>query len=196
MRLATPLLLAAALLVSVAPASGFALRNTPGLSTITVHEVSFGTFTHSWPFYDDVLFTRLPGTLGPGNADFTGNLNEFYDIFYSDADGNPDPIGQYLTVECDDLDPNDGGGNIAELQLDFSNGNPSVYACNLTSLFLWGSQSSLFSAFWSVDGDLNTFSTLGSSFGAPSRLRLTFGFDCHPTSAQGSTWGRLKSLYR
>lgn len=196
MRFATPLCLAAALLALAVPASGFALRNTPGLATITVYEVTSTIHAHTWVFYDDALFTRLPGTLGVGNADFTGNATEFYDVFYSDANGNPDPIGQYFTVECDDLDPFDGGGNIAEVQLNFSNGDPSVYACNLQSLFLWGSQSSLFSAFYSVDGDLNTFSTLGSSAGAPHRLRLTFGFDCHPTSAKGSTWGRLKTTYR
>lgn len=196
MRLVTTLAAALAAVALATPASGYALRNTPNLTTITVHEVTYTTFTHSWMFFDDVLFTRLPGTLGPGNADFTGNPNEFYDIFYSDAAGNPDPIGQYLTIECDDLDPNDGGCNIAEVQLDFGVNSHSVYACNLMSYFLWGSQSSLFSAFYSVDHNLGTFSTLGSSFGAPQRLRLTFGFDCHPTATQGSTWGAIKSHHR
>ncbi len=197
MRIATTLL--AALLLSfaiAAPASAFALRNTPGLSTITLHEVTWVDVPHTWWFFDDVLFTRLSGTLGPGNADFTGNPNEYYDIFYSDVNGNPDPLGQYLTVECDDLDPNDGGCNIAELELAFSNGNPSVYACSIVSFFVWGSQGSMGSIPLAADGDVNTWCTLGSSFGAPQRLRATFSFDCRPTPTLGTTWGRLKSAYR
>ena len=185
-----------ALLALASTASGFALRNTPALSTITVHEVTWVDVPHTWWFFDDVLFTRLSGTLGPGNSDFVGNPNEYYDIFYSDVNGNPDPIGEYLTIECDDLDPNDSGCNIAEVQLNFSNANPSVYACSVVNFFVWGSQGSMGSVFQAADGDLNTWTGLGSSFGAPHRLSLTFSFGCHPTAVQGSTWGRVKSLYR
>ncbi|MCC6651417.1 MAG: hypothetical protein IT348_09755 [Candidatus Eisenbacteria bacterium] len=190
------LLIALAVLAMAAPASAAALRNTPGLATITVHEVTFVNIPHTWVFFDDVLFARLPGTLGPGNADFVGNSTEFYDIFYSDLNGNPDPLGEFLTVECDDLDGNDSGCNIAEVELNFSNGNPTVRACSVVNFFVWGSQGSMGSVPFAADNDLNTFCSLGSSLNAPHRLSVTFTFGCHPTATQGSTWGRLKSLYR
>ncbi len=195
MRLATPLIVAAALLVSAAPAYSAGLVNTPGLQGITVRESTFTDLPYSWPRLDTALLTRLPGTLGPGNADFTGSPSEFYDVFYSDANGNLDPLGDFLTVECDDLDLNDTGCNIAEVELVFGTGTAPVHACGVTSFFAAGPQAVLFSPPLAADGNLLSWCTLGSNFGAGQRLHITFGF-CGPTSAQGSTWGRLKSLYR
>ena len=41
-------------------------------------------------------------------------LREYYDVFWSDADGTPNPEGSYLTIECS-FEVVSNGHNIAEV---------------------------------------------------------------------------------
>ena len=127
---------------------------------------------------DPRLFTRLSAGLNASN-DFGGVPGaENYDIFYSDAAGNLDGNGAYITIECRYLGTSAGGGcNISHLELVFSNGfklSPNKLASfyNSGSNYLVGSEQK------AIDCDPNTSTTMGNNTASPNTmfLRLTFDF--------------------
>jgi hypothetical protein len=154
------------------------LASLPGLSSITIYEDSgHGTNPKPYDFSqgDSRLFTRIQ-TLSSTNRDFSDAWvnnppHELYDAFYSDGNGNPNPNGSYLTVECLSVGP--GDGNISEAYLNF--GSQSVHASAVTSYRL-GSGGLLAKIPSAVDGDRNTCTQLGASSSQTTRTYITLDF--------------------
>ena len=179
----------------LAGAAQASLQSTPGLSTITVYEVT-GT-PNPWTFAPSVaqLLSRISGSLLSSTADFYGLNSEPYDVFYSDASGNLDVNGDYLTIECEFLGTaSGGGGNIAEVYLNLLDGTAQC-ACAVVSSYTYGGNALPASVPNAADCDPGTFTTLGNTVGAPQRLRLTLDFFC-PTAVEPSTWGDVKLRFQ
>ena len=154
------------------------ISSIPELQQIVVREVTSVYNTHIFTIGDPVLEERLGAGLSTNN-DFGGVPGaENYDIFYSDAAGNLDANGSYITIECRFLGTSGGGGgNIAHLQLEFTNGykiSPSI----LASYYANGGNYIPGSELNAVDCNPNTFTTLGNNNSTPNTvfLRLTFDF--------------------
>ncbi|MBK6499757.1 MAG: hypothetical protein IPG00_16990 [Saprospiraceae bacterium] len=154
------------------------LPTLPNLTQIIAREATSGYFNHPFDVNDPRLFTRLSAGLNASN-DFGGVPGaENYDIFYSDAAGNLDGNGAYITIECRYLGTSAGGGcNISHLELVFSNGfklSPNKLASfyNSGSNYLVGSEQK------AIDCDPNTSTTMGNNTASPNTmfLRLTFDF--------------------
>src|SRR5262245_11703870 len=94
------LLLAAATGVGLPHAAHAGLRTTPNLTSVTIQEVTGVTTAHPFLPNGPELTAQQPGALGVGNNDFTGTPTEFYDVYYSDANGVFALDGNFLSVEC------------------------------------------------------------------------------------------------
>lgn len=122
---------------------------------------------------------RLRITIGFGDPteDFRGTQTEIYDVFYSDANGNWQQDGAYITVEAtfDQEAPSGGGLNISEVRL--NRGAQSEYGNVVSSAVYLGDNQINGSAGSSVDGDMQTDCTMGNTVGLGNqRLRVTMGF--------------------
>ena len=186
------------LILAAVPGKAFAtsIAALPGLTGITFYEATFGIVPVTYAPTAPQLLNRLTGALTDTNNDFSFFSNEDYDVFYSDAAGNPLASGGYLTIEAVWRQPSPGFGggsmNIAGIQLSFS-GSPSILA-NIVSSFVFGSQCAgggciAGSEGLAVDADLNTFPRFGGTdpaAGSLERMRLTVGFsgisDANPTA--------------
>ena len=193
------LLLGSAGNVAAAP-----LRFAPGLLTVTAYEVTGVAIPQVFGAAGPQVTAQLPGVLGAANRDFFGLQNEHYDIFYSDANGGFDIDGEYLTVECTfDQTFGGGGGNIAEVSLDFSSGS-SLYAVAVVSNVTLGGNAIPASVGNAADGNLATLTTLGNTAGTAQRLRVTLCYNipgytlpsCHLVGVENTPWEGVKSLYR
>lgn len=197
------------LLLAAVPATAHAssIAALPGLTGITFHEATFSVVPVTYAPNAPQLLNRLTGALTDTNSDFTFYPNEDYDVFYSDAFGNPLATGGYLTIEgvWRQPSPGFGGGgmNITGVGLSFSS-SPTILA-NFVSSFVFGSQCAgggciAGSEALAVDGDLS-FGTIprfgGTDPAANSleRMRLTLGFtgisDVNPPGTpvpEPSTW--------
>jgi PEP-CTERM motif len=105
-----------------------------------------------------------------------GVSNENYDVFYSNADGTFNLHGDCVTIEAvyPRAAPSGGGLNIAEVQFNF--GSTSAFSRGLCSSLQLGNNAIPGSEVNAVDGNLSTFSTMGSTVNYPNdptRLRLT-----------------------
>jgi hypothetical protein len=177
----TLLILGPASLASIAtPVQGQAvpIRQIPGLQSLTFWERSGEvplpkTFSVTSP----QLETRL-NELHLTSRDFTGASTEFYDVFYSDADGTPNRDGAYVTVEAvwNQALPVGGGLNIAEVQLDFAPTRPVIFGSAITSFVGLGDNFVPASIPNAVDTNLQTHTTMGNTVGQSQRLRITIGF--------------------
>lgn len=160
-------------------ASGFGqvpLISFPDLTSITFYEQSGAIAPHTFGVNDVALTTQLPGQLNSGNRDFEGVADrEFYDVFYSDADGTFNTNGGFVSVECR-YDFSSGGGalNINEVEFNFGSGY-SMYGCYVTSYESNGSTYVPGSAEWAADCNLVTLSYMGNTENTTIRLRLTIG---------------------
>lgn len=151
--------------------------NLPGLKQIKAYEVTGGYFSHNFEITDYRLFKRLGTGISIAN-DFGGVPGEEnYDIYFSDSNGNLDSLGAYITIECKYLGTSGGGGgNIAQLELEFNNGL-FITPNKLSSFYNSGNNYIPGSELKTIDCDPTTFSTLGNISGNPSVfLRLTFDF--------------------
>ena len=118
-------------------ASGFGqvpLINFPDLTSITFYEQSGAIAPHTFGVNDVALTTQLPGQLNSGNRDFEGVADrEFYDVFYSDADGTFNTNGGFVSIECRyDFSTAGGALNINEVEFHCGAGY-SIYGCYVTS---------------------------------------------------------------
>ncbi len=151
------------------------LINYPGLTSITFYEQTGGMYSHTYGLNDAALTTHVTGQLN-GNRDFEGwPGNEFYDVFYSNADGTFNINGGYVSIECQ-FDMNSGGGglNINEVEFHFASGN-SIYGSYITSYVANGSNYLPGSQKRAADCNLATFSTMGNTENTSMKLRLTIG---------------------
>ncbi len=166
-----------------APASAIPVRELPGLASITFYERTGGlaptpyVFTVNGP----QLTTRRASPLSGANHDIPGATSEYYDVYYSDVDGNFDIDGEYLTISgvFQAGFPLGGGWNLAEMALNFE-GGPSEFGRYVASFVALGDNAAEpdGNVELSVDGDLQTHTTMGNTVGAgpEERLRITLGF--------------------
>jgi hypothetical protein len=163
-------------------ASASAIRTLPNLQTITIYEQTGSTFAHVYGPNDSVLLTRLGDPLSPTNNDFSTTSAEYYDVFYSDANGTFDMNGAYLTVQArfdasPSLPPGAGGLNINEIQLNYT-GGVNEFGNTVTNFVMEGFGTISGSQALAADGNLATWSTMGSTDPAnpTDRLSITIGF--------------------
>jgi hypothetical protein len=125
------------------------------------------------------LLTQLADPLGFGNSDISGAPTEFYDVFYSNADGAFNADGEYLTIEgvYQVGLPAGGGLNLAEIELNFAGGGDGEFGNFVASSVALGDNASPDSPPLAIDGDLLTHTTMGNTIGSDQRLRVTLGFE-------------------
>ncbi|MCC6556100.1 MAG: hypothetical protein IT372_24325 [Polyangiaceae bacterium] len=159
--------------------SGVPVRSIPGLTSITFYERTGGTEPTPYEFLVDgpELTARLDDPLATGNFDIPGASSEFYDVYYSDADGAFNLDGKYLTISGTFglALPAGGGLNLAEIGLNFA-GAATEYGNYVASYAALGDNKDETSVERCIDGDLQTHTTMGNTVGAAERLRLTLGF--------------------
>ncbi|RMF78049.1 MAG: PEP-CTERM sorting domain-containing protein [Nitrospirae bacterium] len=173
-----PMVIAGALLTALLGSAHAApLRTLPGLTSVTFWEVTNSLRGITYPPTDPRLTAVRSDPLGPANQDFEGAATEYYDVFYSDADGNFNADGAYVTVTAtfDFGYPAGGGLNIAEVELAFDDGT-TEHADRVASFVALGDNAIPPSAGLAADGDRNTWTTLGNTRDQAERLRLTLGF--------------------
>lgn len=160
---------------------GFAaipVHDIPGLVSITYYERSGGTEPTAYTFLvDGPEMSTYIAQLSASDRDIQGVSSEFYDVYYSDVMGNFDVDGSYLTISgvFDYPLPAGGGLNLAEIGLNFSNSTVE-YGNYVASFVALGDNAVPTSADLSIDGDLQTHSTMGNTVGQTERLRITLGF--------------------
>lgn len=158
----------------------YPVRMIPNLVSITFYERSGGdaptpyTFTVNGP----ELTTRLDDPLSDANRDIVGVTSEFYDVYYSDIDGVFDIDGRYLTISgvFGFALPAGGGLNLAEIGLDFE-GLPTEFGNYVASFVALGDNGAPETVDFTIDGDLQTNTTMGNTIGTAERLRVTLGFE-------------------
>lgn len=153
------------------------LRHLPGLQSITVYEKSgANSNVETFTVNSAELINQLPGQLTIVNKDFGGSPNyadsEYYDIFYSDKNGDVDTNGCYLTIECSFNNTASIGGNIQAIKLNTTNG--TSYACKVVGYQIgtYGSVSSINNA---LNNNLTNWTSMGNTTGL-QRTRVTVRF--------------------
>jgi hypothetical protein len=176
------LLSLAALSGTVAPAAVEAVpvRAIPGLESITFWERTGGTAPTPSTFTvsSSQLTARLSDPLGGANNDIQGVVGlEFYDVFYSNADGSFNLDGEFLSIEgtFGAQSPAGGGLNLAEIGLNFS-AAPGEFGNFVASFVALGDNASPGTVGNAIDGDLLTHTTMGNTVNQAQRLRVTLGF--------------------
>ncbi len=156
------------------------VHEIPGLESITFWERSGGNAPTAYTF--DVLGSELTvalaDPLSDQSHDIKGVSTEFYDVYYSDIEGIFDLNGSYLTIAgaFGLALPAGGGLNLAEISLNYSN-DKVEYGSFVASFVALGDNAAPDSAPLSIDGDLQTHTTMGNNVLEPDkRLRVTLGF--------------------
>jgi PEP-CTERM motif len=178
------LLIAAAwMLVATAwAAQAVPIRDLTNLTSVQVLEASGGVTVFNMLPTGSVITTRLADRLTRANSDYASNANEFYDFFYSDADGTFNTNGAFLSVTAIFDNMTDSGLNVTGARLVFV--IPQVaqvleYASFVSSFVAVGTlpfPGTMDNAL----GDTPTTTTfLGDTVGQPDpvRLRITLGFE-------------------
>lgn len=158
------------------------LKDSLGMNgSITFWESTFVLPTqHTFAAMGPELTTRMTGPLGspPVNSDFQGVPGEeFYDVFYSDWNGDPNANGQFVTIEAvwDQGAPFGGGLNISRVDIHFDVGF-TTSADSVTSFVALGDNAMPDMVVNAVDSDPLTDTTMGNTIGQTQRLRVTLGF--------------------
>ena len=164
------------LLMAGTAAQAVPIRDLPNLTGVVVFErTGVETPINLLP-NGSVITTRLDDRLSFANSDFQ-NTSEFYDFFYSDADGTFNPDGAFLSITAVFDNPADGGLNISRVALVLPSGNEfASFVSSFVSNGAFGFPNSVDNAL----GDTpNTTTFLGDTAGQPDsfRLRLTVGFE-------------------
>jgi len=116
--------------------------------------------------------------LSSSNYDFYGVYGrEFYDVYYSNADGTFNLDGEYLSISgVYNLElPWGGGLNLAEIGLNFYS-SPTEYGNYVASYVALGDNAHPETVYAAIDGDLLTHTSMGNTVGQTERLRITLGF--------------------
>jgi hypothetical protein len=168
-------------LLLFATATPAAVQTYPGLIGIRIWETSGTTNPIFYLPNAPQVLAQLPGVLNGGNRDFVGAPAEFYDVFYSDANGNPNPLGDYFTTEARFNGQLGGGLNLAAVDMLLGNAsNPMVCRADILSSWVGlGTNYLSGSEVLAVDPDLPTpatFTTMGNTAGTTQRLRVTVGW--------------------
>src|SRR5690349_5408781 len=91
-------LVAFALALALSLQANASVMSYPGLTLINITEVSRIPSPHFFAPNSPQMTTQL-GALNAVNNDFQGVPTEVYDVFYSDAAGNVNVNGNYVTIE-------------------------------------------------------------------------------------------------
>jgi hypothetical protein len=154
------------------------IRTISDLQTITFWEMTNDLYTHIFDKDSSQMTNQLNDPLNAGNNDFVGVVGEeFYDVYYSNADGTFNLDGEYLTISCD-FDypsPRKGGLNLVNVGLNFTS-QPTEYGNYIASFVAIGNNAYPGSVGNAIDGDLTTFTIMGNTFGQSERLHVTLGF--------------------
>lgn len=169
-------------LVAASAAQAVPIRDLPGIGGVVVFERSGSQLSQLfWLPDSSVLTTRRSDRLSLQNTDFPSNANEFYDVFYSDADGTLNPNGAFLSVTAVFDGAPDSGLNISGVQLNSVINFQSVteYASVVSSFVALGVDPASVNVDNALGNDLGTTTFLGHTAGQPAsaRLRLTLGFE-------------------
>jgi hypothetical protein len=162
-----------------------AIRTLPNLTSVDFYEATSGSHQNNFLPNSLEMINRLPDPLGPpavtngpDNWDFRGTQLEFYDVFYSDANGALNINGAYITVEVryPFALPSSGGLNIEEVYLNFSNG--AIEHASIVSSFVgMGDNFDPNSVPNAIDGNIATATQMGNTGQSETdRLRITIGF--------------------
>lgn len=158
----------------------YPVRMIPGLISITFYERSGGDAPTPYTFAVDgpELTAILPDPLTDASRDIKGVDTEFYDVYYSDQDGVFDIDGRYLTIsgQFQYALPAGGGLNLADIALEFE-GAPTEFGNHVASFVALGDNAAPETVELTIDGDLQTHTTMGNTVGATERLRVTLGFE-------------------
>src|SRR4029453_7587757 len=132
------------------------IRLIPGLVSLTFWERTGSSPVDNTVSVNSPQLEARLSTLDFASRDFTGASLEFYDVFYSGADGSANRDGAYVTIEAiwNLALPNGGGLNIAEVQLNFAPGDPTVFGNVVTSFVGLGDNFAPGSVPNAVDGNL------------------------------------------
>lgn len=181
-----------------------AIMTTPGLTGITFWEATGPIVPFTFAPNSSEMTNQLGvGVLGPNNDDFSQLPTENYDVFYSDANGNFNLNGNYVTVEAVYPVPGGGGGlNIAAVDLVIGSG--TLRADVLASFVGLGPNYIPGSELNAVDADTpspTTITTMGSTMVPPTQhLRVTVTWSKlgipEPTSAAMALAGLGLTLVR
>jgi hypothetical protein len=191
---------AAALAIGLAsPASATPLRSVADLQVVRVWEITFGTSAVDFAPNAPAITAQLANPLSATNTDFTFFAEEYYDAFYSDADGTPNADGAYLTIEgVWRSNGGPGGMNINEVALVLGGSTPGVVFANFVASFEVGTGNVIAgSEALAVDHDLGTFPRFGntSTTDLSDRFRLTLGWNAYsvpePSALSLSSLGAL-----
>jgi hypothetical protein len=161
--------------------AGTPVRELPGLENITFWERTGGDGPTGYTF--DVNGPELTGQLvdplSLENSDIQGvPASEFYDVYYSDAEGVFDIDGSYLTISgvFGAALPAGGGLNLAEMQLNFVAGAPPEFGSEVASFVALGDNAHPELVDRCIDDDLATHTVMGNTVGSSERVRITLGF--------------------
>jgi hypothetical protein len=182
----TGLILISMVVISLASPATAAIITTPGLTQVRVWESTGPMTAYNFAFNGPQMTTQLGvGTLGPSTNDFSPLQNENYDVFYSDANGNFNVFGNYVTVEAVYPPPLPSGGGLNLGAVDLIIAGSPVRANILSSWVGLGNNYIPGSEVLAVDPDNfplapATATTMGSTVVPPAQhLRVTV------------TWSRL-----
>jgi hypothetical protein len=156
------------------------VKELPNLESITFYERTGGVAPDPFTFLVDgpELTVRLDDPLAIGNFDIDGASGEFYDVYYSDEDGQFQLDGSYLTISGTFAQtlPAGGGLNLAEIGLNFSDQSVE-YGNYVASFVVLGDNAAPDNVELAIDNDLQTHTTMGNTVGQVERLRVTLGFE-------------------
>jgi hypothetical protein len=162
---------------TIFPLNAIQLREWPGLQSITFYEQTTDLYEYTFSVSSSQLLNRLP-ILGPGLYDYRGTSNEYYDVFYSDEFGSFGIDGECITIECM-YDGPSSAHNTNGVKLNFEGGT-SRYAIYVTEYRVLGNTGNPNSVPNAVDGDLQTWTSLGTAVNQNERLSLTLAFPIGP----------------
>lgn len=160
-------------------ANAAAIATLTGIQSIDFVEGSGGSFTYNFAANSTVLTTQLTGALASGNRDFFGLNNESYDVFYSDANGALNALGEYISIEASFNSGSSSGLNIDSVRLNFAGG--STLFANIVPSFVSGTAYVAGSELNALGATNGLFTAMGRTTGA-DRLRVTVGFTPEPSS--------------
>lgn len=151
------------------------VRALAGLQSITFYETTSVTQNYTFTIDGPELSARLPDPLGT-DFDIAGAETEYYDVYYSNADGEPDIDGSYLTISgVFEMEAPWGGGlNLAEIALNYS--DDIEYGNYVASFVALGNNAIPADVEHCIDEDLQSYTTMGNTLGQVERVRLTLGF--------------------
>jgi len=187
LRLRAGIWLIAAVLVFLTAASAahaVPIRSLPGLASVQVFEASGGETLFNMTPNDPVVTQKRADRLSAANNDFLSNSNEFYDFFYSDADGTFNIDGAFLTITAVFDNDQDSGLNITRARLVSSLPvNPTIeFADTVSDFVALGTLPFPATVFNALGDTPGTTTFLGDTLGElnagrlTSRLSLTLGF--------------------